>query len=277
MKRFLLSVFLGFCLIPTAKAHDFWLGPSAFQMEAPGQTSVSIMIGHPEDKMRWPLNPHRVVSLRSVGPEGINDHQRNIKARTSEGDLILSFETTGMHLLAIETTSAESVLGADKFNAYLDEEGLTPIKKRRFQTGTMDEAGREIYSRRGKALINVGTHTQHTHSDGHSHYPDYVTRPLGMTLEIVPNENPYSLEENAPFQTTLYYRGEPTEGVTIGLIRLDNNEGLVDSKKTNKNGQVTFPRPKEGNWMLHTVWSDPLENNAKAEFDTIFSSLSFGF
>jgi len=69
---------------------------------------------------------------------------------------------------------------------------------------TEDRDGREIYSRRGKALVQIGDVGTDT---------DYVTQPLGLTLEIVPVENPYSLAPNSPMTSKIYYRGLPMKGV----------------------------------------------------------------
>jgi len=182
----------------------------------------------------------------------------------------LRFEGNGTHILMIETTSASSILPADSFNAYLKEEGLTPIKLDRENKQLETADGREIYSRRGKALIQIGPLNEAASSN-------YVTQPLGLTLEIVPQTNPYAINAGEPLTSTIYYRGKPTQGVTIGLISLDTELGLIDIQKTNSKGEVTFKRPETGEWMLHAVWSDPLEDTRMADYDTIFSSLSFGF
>jgi len=108
--------------------------------------------------------------------------------------------------------------------------------------------------------------------------PDaHVTAPIGLTLEIVPDTNPYTLSEGEAQTSTIYYRGEPIQGVTIGLISLDTDAGILALSETNSKGKVTFPRQGQGSYMLHAVWSDELEGNPEAEFDTIFSSLSFAF
>ena len=262
-----LAAALTFCL--PAHAHDFWLGPHSYHLDKAGVVPVSIMVGHPVDRARWALDPHRVTSLKSFGPDGVSDHQSRMKTLTPNGDLLITLPGDGTHILTIETTSSVSLLAAEKFNAYLEEEGLTPIKTARKKSNSEDHDGREIYSRRGKALVQVGPVNAHT--------SDAVTRPLGMTLEIVPHQNPYRLETGAPLVSKVYYRGEAVEGVTIGLISLDTDRGLVEIQKTDAHGDVSFDRPVKGNWMLHAVWSDQLEDTVRGDYDTVFSSLSFGF
>ena len=268
-KNFSCAAVMGLMCSPVAMAHDFWLSPSDWQMDAPRPIALDIMIGHPEDRMQWELKPHRVVSLRSISAAGITDLQSAMSGALPNGALMINGLREGTHMLTIETTSAISVLDAAKFNAYIKEEGLTPISDARKLAGTQDTEGRETYSRRGKALIRVGDDTA---SDA-----AFITKPLGMTLEVVPAVNPYEIEAGETMPAQVYYRGNPAAGVTVGLIRLDDDSGIVALAKTDSAGMVTFSRPETGNWMLHAVWSDTLPKNSTADYDTIFSSLSFGW
>jgi len=248
-------------------AHDFWLAPEAYAVGSPQIVNVSVMIGHPEDRLSWPVAPHRIVSLRTLGPDGIRDQQAAVLEYKASKNLPIKLEEQGLHILTIETTSSVSILAGEKFNDYVEEEGLTPIKIDRVIKGTTDKPGRETYSRRGKSLIQVGEMSEID--------PPYLTRPLGLTLEIVPLQNPARLEAGEIFSSRVYYRGVPISGATIGLIDLDSDDGIFALKKTQANGLVEFDRPKAGSWMLHAVWSDPLEESDTADYDTVFSSLSF--
>lgn len=248
-------------------AHDFWLAPETYAASKHENVKTSIMIGHPEDRMSWPIQPHRVVALRSLGPNGIKDHQASLSFFSALKYLPLTFDSDGLHILTIETTNAVSTLQAEKFNAYVEEEGLTPIKLDRIAKNTTETPGVETYSRRGKALIHVG-------AIGAAD-PHYLSRPLGLTLEIVPQEHPVRVKAGEKMTSQVFYRGQPMSGVTIGLIDLSSDKGLVEISHTDKKGYVSFKRPDTGNWMLHAVWSDPLEGSQKADYDTIFSSLSF--
>jgi len=251
----------------TSQAHDFWLSPELYTPASAGTVNVSVMIGHPEDQMEWAISPHRIIALRSIGPDGITDHQARIADYRKSKALPITLGQDGLHILTIETTDAVSELSAEKFNDYIEEEGLLPIKVDRILKRTTNQPGKEIYSRRGKTLIQTG-------SLGESD-PAYLTKPVGMTLEVVPTANPARLKEGEAMTSVIYYRGVPMKGVTIGLIDLDGSEGITALKKTDARGRVTFERPKQGSWMLHAVWSDPLEGSNRADYDTIFSSLSF--
>ena len=264
MKRLFL---IAACLVwaGPAQAHDFWLNPSPFMMDAPGDVSLAIRIGHSQDRDYWAADPDRVTSFRHFSPEGLRDIQTLIPSRGA--DISVPVGTPGLHMLAIETTHAFSELPAKKFNAYLKEEGLTPILSARKAMKAQAEPGREIYSRRGKALMLVG--------DLPATDPDYVAKPLGMTLEVV--ANPYRAAPGGGIEAQIFYRGEPLEGAQVLFVSLDTIAGDIAAKISDDNGAVSFKKPSAGEWMIHAVWSDRIEGHPMGDFDTIFSSLSFGY
>lgn len=269
MKRLILAAASAALLTGQAMAHDFWLDAKDYQMEEPGFADIGVLVGHPGEQHHWSMSPHRVISFRSTSPAGIVDHQSRTGYAKPDQRYLIPFETMGVHVLSIETTSAVSVLEADKFASYLEEEGLKPIAIHRKATGMDGEKGREIYSRRGKALIKVGDETAAASA--------FVQKPIGMTLELTPLQNPYALQPGEPLEIEVRYRGENAAGVSVGLFRLDSQQGRVATHQSNLQGIITIERPETGAWMLHAVWSDPLEGDSRAEYDTIFSSLSFGF
>lgn len=252
-----------------AQAHDFWISATDYTLDAPQTAQLSMMVGHPEDRTHWPLISHRVVGFRGYGPDGITDYQSRVMPDAMTKRIDAPLTTPGTHIITIETTHATSILEPEKFQSYLDEEGLTPIRIERKLRDTEDAPGHEIYSRRGKALIQVGPYTGAQDA--------MVVKPLGLTLEVTPLVNPYSLEAGDDFPVQVHYRGEIAGGVTVAIINLDDDSGIAQKFVTDQDGKAVFTRPKEGNWMIHAVWSAPLPDSQEADFDTTFSSLSFGF
>lgn len=267
LKTLAVMLYLLSVITPQAHAHDFWLAPDTYTVKPNKEIALSVMIGHPADRMEWPVAPHRIVAFRSIGPNGVQDHQSSIMDAKQSGDIQLEFKDRGLHILTIETTHALSTLDAKKFHDYLEEEGLTPIKVDRVLKGTTENPGTEVYSRRGKALIQVGKRGK---AD-----PAYLSKPVGLTLEIVPDKNPARVKAGELMKSTIYYRGKPVKGATIGLIDLKGDQGLVDIERSGSTGRVGFTRPEQGQWMLHAVWAAPLEGDSRANYDTVFSSLSF--
>jgi hypothetical protein len=47
--------------------------------------------------------------------------------------------------------------------------------------------------------------------------------------------------------------------------------------RTDDNGRATFGMPSSGSWLLNVIWTKPLAPAEETDFETLFSSLSFGF
>jgi uncharacterized GH25 family protein len=248
-----------------ASAHDFWVQPQRFWVAPSDPVATSVQVGHGGRRAAWPVKVARVLDFRSVGPEGASDHRHRLRQGGTE--VPLSFPLAGTYVLAMQTNHADSVLPGPRFNAYLEEEGLTPALELRRRTGRTQTPGRELYSRRAKALVQVGPLTG---SQLH------VTRPLGLTLEIVPERNPYALKTGEALPVRVVFEGEPLAGALVKFTDLSADAEPVAQQRTDGAGRTTFKAPGSGEWLLSVVWTKPVKH-PKADFDTTFASLTFGF
>ena len=62
----------------SANAHDFWIETLDADTTTEASVSVIAKTGHGVDQSNWPLVPHRITSLKSIGPAGLKDHQSAI-------------------------------------------------------------------------------------------------------------------------------------------------------------------------------------------------------
>ena len=187
----------------------------------------------------------------------------------SAADAALTFATPGTHVVFFSTSNISSNLPALRFNEYASTEGLTPVLARRAANGSMNKPGRELYSRRGKALVQVGP-------PGKGPQP-HVTRPVGLGLEIVPLSNPYAPGNSPQLTVQVLYRGQPLPGALVKLNNLAADAKPVEMHRTDAGGRATFKARRAGQWQFNVVWSQPLASNTSADFLTTFSSLTFGF
>lgn len=123
--------------------------------------------------------------------------------------------------------------------------------------------GLESYSRHSKALVQVG--------DLRS---PRATEPLGMPLEIVPDINPYGAGKNLPIHVLL--EGRPLTGAWVELTNLEHDGQPLEAHLTDSDGRASFALPGAGKWLLNVVWKKRLPEGQETEFETYFSSLSFG-
>jgi hypothetical protein len=206
--------------------------------------------------------------MRSVGPTGAVDI-RSALHPTPSNDGVLTFNTPGTYVIAFESTHAESNLPAIRFNDYIAVEGMTPAIEARRAGGSGDRPGREIYSRRAKAVVQVGPLSAAPQP--------WVSRPIGLTLEIVPEKNPYGLAPGEDLPVRIFYDGKPLAGALVKLTNLEFDIRPVAVKRSDAQGRASFQLPRTGTWLVNTIWTRPLANDPRADFDTTFSSLTFGF
>lgn len=252
-----------------AAAHDFWIQPETFQLNAPGSTALSIQVGHGPARQRSPVSLDRIVAFRSYGPGSPQDRRPELRGRPDSQDPRLSFNAPGLYMLALETNHAASELPGLRFTDYIKAEGLTPALKLREQMHATDAPGREIYSRRAKALIQVGPANAQAQA--------IAVRPLGMSLEIVPERSPYDPNGAEMLPVRVYFEGRPLPGALVKLNNLEFDARPVETRLTDAQGRASFRVPRVGAWQMNVIWTKALKNDPRADFDTTFSSLTFGF
>jgi uncharacterized GH25 family protein len=157
-----------------------------------------------------------------------------------------------------------SDLAGERFQQYVADEGLSAIAAHRTATGTEAANGRELYSRRGKAIVQVG-----------SRLTDDALTPVGQTLEIVPERHPLALAPGEPLPVRVLFRGRPLAGALIDLTHLEEGKGPVETHRTNAEGRARFTPKGAGPWKLNVIWGWPIEGRADADYESIFSSLTF--
>jgi hypothetical protein len=248
-------------------AHDFWLQTKGFQFPAPAVAPFVVLVGHGPARERWAGDPARVVFLKSFGPDGEQDHRADLGERQGSNGAF-HFTRPGTYVIAMQTTLAESILPALRYNSYATEEGLTPALTLRTSTGQTGADGRELYSRRVKALIQVGNATG---------AQSQVTRRVGLSLEIVPERDPYQLKPNERLPVRIYYEGKPLAGALVKLTNLDFDTRPVEMYRSDAAGRASFNVPDHGAWLVNVIWTKPIKGNPRFDFETTFSSLTFGY
>lgn len=248
-----------------ASAHDFWIAPDRYRTPAaPAEIRVTFRVGTAAEPEDWRVWRERLVALRSIGPGGVTDQQRDIETG-QPGYAILRLDKAGSHVVTLESAPAESDLPAGEFNDYAQHEGLAAVRDWRAANGQDRANGRELYARRAKAIIQTGTRL----SD--------VGTPVGLSLEIVPLRHPLALKPGAALPVTLRFRGKPLAGARIHIESLSGVTGGNAGTITDSEGAAAFTFPHEGAWKIAAVWSVPIADNLRADFDTLFASLTFGY
>ncbi|MDF7812320.1 DUF4198 domain-containing protein [Hymenobacter sp. YC55] len=253
----------------TAAAHEFWLMPPQFFI-APGTTlNLPVFVGENFTGERWAGKSRRVTQLVHYAPTGPED----LLATATTADTLhpnVTFAQPGTHMVALATNNAFITLEAEKFNAYLKEEGLDYILMQRQQQGALNKPGREAYSRCTKTLVQVG-------NPGASDTARAWSRPTGLPLELVPEQNPYTLRTGSSLTIRVLADGQPKAGQLVQVWQRSVGQPVkIIRLYSNQNGRVLFRLTNPGQFMVSTVRMMPAKL-PEADWQSNWSTLTFGF
>jgi uncharacterized GH25 family protein len=255
----------------SATAHDFWIQPQSYRLQPGISTPVTLQVGHGPLRQRSPIALRRITRFEAITPQGARqDLRSNLHPGEPAEDAELRLDRRGVYVLVLETDDhAQSHLPASRFNDHLKAEGLTLGLEQRIQTGRMEAEGSESYRRQAKSIVQVGS------VDGTSQ--DQVVEPVGLALEIVPEVSPYTRPRSASLPVRVIWEGNPLAGALVKLTDLEQDSEPLETRLSDLAGRAVFPMPVRGTWLLNVVWTKPLPGARDTDFETVFSSLTFGF
>lgn len=255
----------------SVQAHDFWIQPERYRIAPDTPTSLTLQVGHGSDRQRSKIGLRRITRFAAVAADGrsVDLRERLHPSDASNGDFELP---VGGYLLVLETDArAQSHLPAIRFNDYLQAEGLTPALQDRQRNGRMQADGSENYSRRSKAIVRVGASDAMTPAQWRA----LLSRPLGLPLEIVLDQNPYAQPRPSRLPLRVLYEGRTLAGALVKLTRLEDDAQPFATRYTDAEGRADFAMPAQGRWLLNVIWTKPLPALSETDYETVFSSLSF--
>ncbi|RYU96843.1 DUF4198 domain-containing protein [Emticicia agri] len=259
-----LSLLLSLIIVSSlfAIAHEFWLEPQKFLLEAGEKLHLKIFVGEGFVGEEIDFSKFKVAKYTHYSP----DDEENTSGSLNEQQLndFLKFEKEGNHLIALNNTNKHIELEADKFNEYLKEEGLDNVLQWRKEHGALNKKGREMYQRCVKTLLQVGK-TQN----------ELYRRNTGMRLELIPQQNPYIAKESLTFQ--VLFDNKPVENALLLVWQKGIEKPNVRKFRTDATGKVTFSFEPKGIFMISTVQMVPHTDSTEADWQSYWGSYTFGF
>ncbi|MBV8202471.1 MAG: DUF4198 domain-containing protein [Acidobacteria bacterium] len=241
-------------------AHDLWIEPSAF-MPAPGtRLAVRLFIGQLFQGDVFPRDPKYLLRFAVIGGGG-EAPIPGVPDTDPAGFLVTG--RPGLYELVYASSHAAVELEAAKFESYLAEEGLEKISALRARSGRSAAKAKEIYSRCAKSLIAVGEDA----GSGHD-------RVLGLTLELIPEQNPYTLAAGQELPVRLLYRGQPLAGAKVAAVPKDQ-PGRQVAARTDAQGRVRLRLGSPGVWLIKAVHMIAAPPGSGADWESFWASLTF--
>jgi len=242
-----------FAIVPSAAAHDLWIVPPA----AGELAEVRLRLGHAGDPETVRRDGRRLVRFAAVAPTGEEHAVPGLDGADPAG--FFRPDREGLWTIVYESREAFSELPADRFRAYLEEEGLDAVLDLRRRRGEDGEPGRELYSRSLKSLVRVGPEAT-------------ADRAVGLPLELVIETAP-RLWAGGRLRLRLLLRGEPLPGALVDVRSLDDG-ATVASPRTDGDGRLELELGP-GTWMAAVVHMQAEETSPRADWRSLFATLTW--
>jgi hypothetical protein len=177
---------------------------------------------------------------------------------------------------------AFSEMPADEFTIYLRQQGLGEALRQRQEAGVAaTQPGREAYRRCAKTLVlaTQGPHLPPAAAD------TAFRRPLGLPLELVPEQNPYRLRPGAALTVRVLSQGQPAAGTLVRVWQVASPAPPAGAPpvasfttRANAQGRVLLRVPGPGPYLVAAVRLEaaPPALAARADWLSTWASLTFG-
>jgi uncharacterized GH25 family protein len=241
-------------------AHDFWIEPASFAPQAGQILSVRLRVG--QDMMGDPV-PRDSSLVKEFVAADAGGRKPLVGRDGSDPAGYLRVDGMGLTVIGYSSNPSTVDMTADKFNQYLKDEGLDAILALRARRNQMGEGSHELFSRCAKSLVLAG-------AAGRAQ----VDQPLGFTLELVAEGNPYAMRAGDELPVRLTYQGRPLPGaLVVAMNRVDPGQKL--SARTDREGRVRFRLSHGGMWLIKSVHMIPVPAGTKVDWMSYWASLTF--
>jgi len=247
-----------------ALAHDYWLEPASFFPPVGESVNVHLHVGdHFKSEAERPFQKKPTVKFQLISAKETLD----LAAAGQEDKkpvAQVTAKTAGNYLIALERGPQTIKLAADKFNAYLKEEGLEAILEMRRKAGEDKAEGRERYSRYIKSLLQAGEQRDDTYK-----------QVVGQRLEIVPQANPYKLKAGDELTVQVLFEGKPLKGAKLFAFQRAEDKISTQTFTTSDAGQAAIKLDKPGVWLVRLVHMRRCTGDAEVDWESFWAAYTF--
>ena len=241
-------------------AHDFWIEPTTFTPATGAIIGIRARVG---DGFLGDPVPRDSALLEQLVME--DEQGRRPVAGQEGGDPVglLRVSQPGLKVIGYLGKASRVELPADKFNSYLEQEGLDAVAALRVARHQTRTGARELFTRCAKTLLLIGA-TNDAQRD----------RTLGCPLELVADRNPYTLSAGDALVVRVLHDGHPLSGTLVVAMNRKQPSQRVTAR-ADRTGQVALVLPAGGVWMIKAVHMVPAPPGSNADWASYWASLTF--
>jgi uncharacterized GH25 family protein len=246
-----------------AQSHEVWMQTQKFRFNPGEEAAISFMVGENFEGEDWSLQKNKIEKLDHHHLAKSTDIRSLLKPDAKD-KLKIKFTEEGTHLISLQSNYAFIEMDNEKFNAYLEEDGIEDILESRKKSTATNKPVKERYARFLKLLVQTGSKTDDTYK-----------KKTGMRVEIIPGANPYNIKSGDYLGCQVLLDGKP---VPHQLVKVWNKIGtttFLQNIYTENDGSIKFPISSKGAWMVSTVKMIPSET-PDADWQSMWGSLVFG-
>lgn len=246
-------------------AHEFWIEPLAYQVEADGRLEAKIVNGQEFNGGPLAYLPQRFVNFLIFS----GDEVTRVTGRPGDTPALnQDAPANGLNVAAYQAQNAIVTYEEwEKFQGFVDHKDFGDVLSRHLARGLSPDGFKEIYSRYSKALIGVGD------SQG-------ADRRVGLETEIVALNNPYTDDLSQGMRVQVYYRNDTRADTQVEVFeKADNGTVAIALYRTDAEGIAVFPVKPGYRYMVDAVvLREPtadLQERSTAVWETLWANLTF--
>lgn len=265
MNKILAGSIILFFTVVAAQAHDLFLKLDSYFLQPNTRAIVRVLNGTFQNS-DGAVARDRLANLSLHGP-GLNAASaESIIWRAAEKASVMEIQTgdPGTYLVGISTKPREIALKAADFNGYLEHDGIPDILAARRKSNELGKDVRERYSKHVRAVFQVG--------DKHS---DDYNKPLNYPVELIPQQNPYTLKVGDTIEVLCLLDGKPivNQFVIAGSESSDRKVHELNSRSDAK-GIARIKITRAGKWFIKFIHMTPI-SEPNLNYESKWASLTF--
>jgi len=260
MRRALLVLFTMLAASASLRAHDFWIEPTGFMADLGRVVGVKLRVGQDFHGDPVPRSDELIGDFVVVDASG----RRQVVGRDgSDPAGLLRVSAPGLMVIGYRSRPSPVTLPAEKFTAYLKEEGLETVIDARARGQASQREGREIFSRAAKSLVRSGAMAAGSGD-----------RTLGFPIELVAERNPYQMRAGESLPVRLTYQNAPLAGALVVAFN-QRHPYHKQGVRSDRDGRASFTVDEPGPWLVKAVHMVAAPAGSNADWESFWASLTF--